>query len=146
MTKFRASSISTIRIELVYFWRIMACSKLTTVIQNLTNHVLILSVGSPRSSVKLADLQIGGEYKIKVDINWTYQEFMLKAGEDVQTVVINSDDCVDFERIVVSNIDGRLEVQGIPRKQSDDSGNALSTRWYIGLIRWPKLVWGCWMQ
>nr|PNR45212.1 hypothetical protein PHYPA_014983 [Physcomitrium patens] len=119
----------------------MACSKVTTVIHNLTNHVLVLNAGTPRSSAKLATLEIGGEHKIKMDVNWTYQEFMLKGGEDVQKVVISSDECVDFERIDVSEIDGRLEVQRVPRKQFDDSAYSLSTRWHRTFIRWLKVMW-----
>lgn len=63
-----------------------------------------------------------------MDIHWTYREFTLEAGEDELKVVINSDDCVDFESIDVSEIDGRLEVQRVPRKKFDDSTYALPSR------------------
>lgn len=54
----------------------------------------------------------------------------MKAGEDVQKVFINSDDCVDFERIDVGEIDGRLGVKGVPHKQFYYSTNALPSRWH----------------
>lgn len=92
-------------------------TKLTTVIVNQTKHRLIIKVGSHRQWARLASMKAGGEYKMQVDVNWTYQEFVLEV-DSTMKLSVNSDDCCDYERITVTETDGKLDALREPRQQS----------------------------
>lgn len=99
-------------------------TKLTTVIVNQTKHGLIIKVGTHRQLARLASFKAGGEYKMLVDLNWTYQEFVLEGCADAtMKLSVNSDDCCDYQRITVTEADGKLDALREPRQQSVDTNS-----------------------
>jgi hypothetical protein len=125
----------------------MACTKLITAIINRTEQALILKVGNQNCFAKLATVGVGGQHKVEIDVNWTYQEFSLEpatAGATLQKIVVNSDDCCDFERITITESGGKFQVDKIPRGQvnASDSGLFNTRRSYFS---WPKFNWRFWL-
>lgn len=96
----------------------MSGTKVTTVIVNQTEQGLTLKVGNPKCYARLTSVKVGGEYRMHLDINWTYQEFVLQDKHDAhRKLFLNSDDCCDYERITVTEADGHMVMHRIPRKQ-----------------------------
>jgi hypothetical protein len=96
----------------------MMQTKVTTVIVNATKQGLTMKVGNRNCYARLTSVKVGGEYRMQVDVNWTYQEFVLQDKRDAENqVLINSDDCCDYERITVKEINGKFDVQRDLRKQ-----------------------------
>lgn len=90
-------------------------TEVTTVIVNATKQGLTMKVGNRN---ELTSVKVGGEYRMQVDVNWTYQELVLQDKCDAEKqVFINSDDCCDYERITIREIDGKFDVQRDLRKQ-----------------------------
>jgi hypothetical protein len=103
-------------------------TKLTTVIVNNSGTGLIMKVGNHHHFARLASVKQGGEFKMQVDLNWTYQEFLLEdAADAAKKLTVNSDDCCDFKRITVTEVDGKLDVVRVPRhQQSADAALAVA--------------------
>ncbi|KAG0567432.1 hypothetical protein M758_7G143700 [Ceratodon purpureus] len=109
-------------------------TKVTTVIVNDTKHGLTMKVGNRNCYARLTSVKEGGEYKMQIDVNWTYQEFLVQDKTDqANKVYINSDDCCDYERITIKEVDGKLDVQRQLREQFrtgssviEESGTKLS--------------------
>ncbi|KAG0626394.1 hypothetical protein M758_2G122400 [Ceratodon purpureus] len=125
----------------------MASSKVTTVIVNRSGQALILRVGNQNCFAKLATIAAGGEHKVEIDVNWTYQEFSLepvKAGL-LKKIVVNSDDCCDFKRITVTESEGKLQVDKVPRGQFSTHAPPLFNTWrtFFTLPKWIK--WRFWL-
>lgn len=94
----------------------MAGTMVKTVIINQTQQVLVLRIGNRNCFAKLATIEIGGEHEIEIDVNWTYHEFSLEAADcGAKKVLINSDDCFDYEQITVTEGGGNLEVSKVAR-------------------------------
>ncbi|KAG0558805.1 hypothetical protein KC19_10G056300 [Ceratodon purpureus] len=123
-------------------------TKLTTAISNRTLQALVLKVGNQNYFAKLATVAVGSEHKVEIDVNWTYQEFSLEpvltAGATLQKIIVNSDDCCDFERITITESDGKLQADKTPRGQLNDADSASFNTWrsYFG---WPKFNWRFWL-
>ncbi|KAG0587364.1 hypothetical protein KC19_2G159200 [Ceratodon purpureus] len=125
----------------------MASSKVTTVIVNRSGQALILRVGNQNCFAKLATIAAGGEHKVEIDVNWTYQEFSLepvKAGL-LKKIVVNSDDCCDFKRLTVTESEGKLQVDKVPRGQFSTHAPPLFHTWrtFFTLPKWIK--WRFWL-
>lgn len=121
----------------------MASTKVTTVIVNRTGEALDLKVGNQNCFAKLATVEVGGEHKVEIDVNWTYREYSLqpvKAGL-LKRVVVSSDDCCDFERITVSESGGKFHVEEIVRGQFNTSVPVINN-WMA--IFWSKIKRGIW--
>ena len=87
---------------------------MTTVIVNDTKHRLTLKVGNGNCYSRLPSVKVGGEHKMELDVNWTYQEFVVQDESDRgNQVFISSDDCCDYERIIVKEVDGKLDVHRV---------------------------------
>lgn len=109
-----AAAQSQIAILHCCYLNAMACTKLITAIINRTGQALVLKVGAQNRFAKLATAKVGGEHKVEIDVNWTYQEFLLETattGATITKVIVNSDDCCDFERITVTESEGKLRVE-----------------------------------
>jgi hypothetical protein len=93
-------------------------AKLTTMIVNATEQPLTMKAGNRNCFFRLASVKKGGEYAMQLCMDWTYQEFVLedKSGAG-RKLFVNSDDCCDYERITVTECDGKLVVARVPRKQ-----------------------------
>jgi hypothetical protein len=90
----------------------MMQTKMTTVIVNATKQGLTMKVGNHNCHAKLTSVKVGGEYQMQVDVNWTYQEFVLQDKCDAENqVLINSDDCCDYEYITIKEINCKFDVQ-----------------------------------
>jgi VCBS repeat-containing protein len=128
----------------------MACSKLTTAIINRTEQALILRVGNQNCFAKLATVGVGGQHKVEIDVNWTYQEFSLEpaaqltTGATLQKLIVNSDDCCDFERITVTQSGGTLQADKIPRGKLHGADGEPCITWR-SYFSWPKLNWRFWL-
>lgn len=91
--------------------------KLATVIENETGHGLTMKVGNPHRFVRLASVKRGENYTVRLCVDWTYQEFVLEDQSDAANkLYVNSDDCCDYERIVVKEADGVLYVETVARQ------------------------------
>lgn len=102
-------------------------TKVTTVIVNATKQGLTMKVGNRNCYARLTSVKVGGEYTMKIDVNWTYQEFLLqdKAHSENQ-LFINSDDCCDYEHITIKeNTDGTFDVQRDLREQFRTGSSAI---------------------
>ncbi|KAG0583254.1 hypothetical protein M758_3G122700 [Ceratodon purpureus] len=93
-------------------------TKVATVIANGTGQGLTMKVGNRNCFVKLASVEEGGEYTMRLCVDWTYQEFLLEDNRNTgKKLFVNSDDCCDYERITVKESDGVFVVETVPRKQ-----------------------------
>jgi hypothetical protein len=100
-------------------------TKVTTVIVNDTKHGLTMKVGNRNCYARLTSVKRGGEYKLQIDVNWTYQEFLVQDKSDrANQLVINSDDCCEYERITIKEVNGKFDVQRDLRKQVRTSSTA----------------------
>lgn len=95
--------------------------KLTTMIVNETGRDLIMKVGKRNCFVPLAVVKKSCHHAMELCMNWTFQEFLLEEKHISDTVgkklFVNSDDCCDYERITVSESDGKFVVVRVPRRQ-----------------------------
>jgi hypothetical protein len=124
-------------------------TKVQTVIVNHTQVELVLRVGSQNCSAELARIVVGGEHKIELDVNWTYQEFSLvPKGLAVKKIILDSDDCCDYERITVTISGGTLQLDKVARGQinADHPGDHLANwKFYFNWRpTWPKFNWRFW--
>jgi hypothetical protein len=105
----------------------MMDTKVTTVIVNATKQGITMKVGNRQCYAKLTSVKVGGEYKMQMDVNWTYQEFLLQDKTDAHNqLFISSDDCCDYERITITeNIDGTFDVQRDLREQFRTGSSAV---------------------
>ena len=90
---------------------------------------------------------VDGEHKVEIDVNWTYQEFCLEpaiTGAAQQKIIVNSDDCCDFERITITESAGIFQVDKTPRGQAHSSVGAPFITW-TSYFSWPKLNWRFWL-
>jgi len=127
----------------------MKNTKVVTVIVNRTRQELVLRVGNHNCFAKVATIVDGGEHKIEIDVNWTYQEFCLEptnAGLVLQKIILSSDDCCDFELMTVTISEGKLQLEKVARGQTNDDidHRPVVTKWmslFTSLPAWPKFNW-----
>ncbi len=126
---------------------------MTTVIVNATKQGLTMKVGNRLCFAKLTSVKMGAEYRLQIDVNWTYQEFLVQDKSDTANqLYLNSDDCCDYERITIKEkSDGKLEVQTLLREQfrSAPCSSILEEEDSAGA--YPKLVnamssWKAWLS
>jgi hypothetical protein len=88
----------------------MMQTKVTTVIVNATKQGLMMKVGNRNCYAKLTNVKVGGKYECRsCELD---QEFVLQDKHDVENqVLINSNDCCDYERITIKEINGKFDVQ-----------------------------------
>ncbi|KAG0561104.1 hypothetical protein KC19_9G037500 [Ceratodon purpureus] len=123
----------------------MASTKITTVIDNRTGEVMILKVGNQNCFAELGTIGVGGEYKVEIDVNWTYQEFSLQPakGRGLKKIIVSSDDCCDFERLTVTESGGEFQVDKVARGQSNSRVPSIINSWRR-YFTWPKFNWRFW--
>lgn len=99
---------------------------MTTVIVNETKHGLTVKVGNRNCYARLTSVKVGGEYQMHLDVNWTYREFLVQDKTDrARQLCINSDDCCDYERITIKEVDGAFDVHRELRQQFRTSSGAV---------------------
>nr|PNR34425.1 hypothetical protein PHYPA_024242 [Physcomitrium patens] len=95
----------------------MANSKVTTVVTNQTTHGYTMMVVNRNHYSTLVTLNVGDEYRMRLDVNWTYQEFCLENQDDAaKRFFISSDECCDYESITIEESDGGINVTKVARK------------------------------
>jgi hypothetical protein len=90
----------------------------STVIINRTSNALDMKMGNHRFFTKMATVAKNASYTLKVGSNDTYQEFRLEAVNDVNganAVTVNSDDCVDNKTIIITEEQGKMQMETEPR-------------------------------
>jgi hypothetical protein len=97
----------------------MMDTKVTTVIVNATKQGLTMKVGNRQCFARLTSVKVGGEYRMQLDVNWTYQEFLVQDKSHAhRPLFLNSDDCCDYERITITESgDGKFDIQKDLREQ-----------------------------
>lgn len=102
----------------------------STVIINRTSNALDMKIGNHRFFTNLATVGKNASYTLKVGSNDTYQEFRLEAVSNVtgrantNSVIVNSDDCVDNKTIIIKEEQGKLQVEKEPRVSSPSPSNS----------------------
>lgn len=98
-------------------------------IVNDTQQVLDMKVGNNVYFVHMAQLGRGATHTVLVDYTDTYQEYKFSplrgpssdpAGQQnncnqLPSLVVTSDDCCDYKRITIKEVDGHLAVEHEPR-------------------------------
>lgn len=69
-----------------------------------------MKVGNRQSYAKITSVQEAKEYKMWMDVNWTYPGFVMQDKSHSQhPLFISSDDCCDYGRITIKeNMDGEV--------------------------------------
>ncbi|KAG0586073.1 hypothetical protein KC19_2G061700 [Ceratodon purpureus] len=123
-------------------------TKLATVIANETGQRLTMKMGDRNCFVRTASVRDGREYTMRLCMDWTYQEFVLEAdGDPGRKLVVNSDDCCDYERITVKESDGVYAVHIVPRKtfcETEELDTAVATKetfWRRFFGQLKRLFW-----
>jgi len=99
-------------------------NKVATVIENQTGQGLTMKVGNPHCFVRLASVKSGGDYTVRLCVDWTYQEFVLEGKSDAaKKLYVNSDDCCDYERMTVKESHGVFFVETVARQQQPLGGS-----------------------
>lgn len=65
--------------------------KVATVIANETGQGLTMKVGNRNGFVRYASVEEGGEYTMRLCVDWTYQEFLLEGSSNAgKKLFVNS--------------------------------------------------------
>ncbi|KAG0605537.1 hypothetical protein M758_9G066800 [Ceratodon purpureus] len=90
----------------------------TTVIINRTSNPLEMKMGNHRFFTNLATVAKNDSYAVKANSNDTYQEYRLEAvhNSSGNSVIVNSDECVDNKTIIIKEVEGKLQVEREPRE------------------------------
>jgi hypothetical protein len=89
----------------------------STQIINQTSKPLDMKVGNYRYSTKLATVDANKSYTVHINYDDTYMEYSLGATDngDGNFIIVNSDECVDNQTITVREVNGKYDVQMVPR-------------------------------
>nr|PNR30723.1 hypothetical protein PHYPA_027039 [Physcomitrium patens] len=113
---------------------------ITSMIRNASKCILILSAGSGHYFVPVAKVEKGGEYAMRLGMNWAYREFQLEYEDDAgKKVLVTSDDCCDYERITITERDGQLVLDTVPRNHYGPSSSEAG--WQTKTIKRSFLSW-----
>lgn len=88
-----------------------------TVITNNTNKTLNMRVGNQSHFLDFTSLPSGKEHIMRIDYSDTYHEYLIKADNQGQPLIVTSDDCCDNKRITITEVDGCIRAQHTPRRQ-----------------------------
>lgn len=135
----------------------MAISKVKTTIVNRTKYPVVLRVGHQNCFAKLATIEVGGKHTIEIDVHWTYQEFALEpvtsGATALMKIIVNSDDCCDYERLTVTESGGKFQVDKVARAHfnygTDGRHPEVRRGWesyFTWLSNWPKFNWRFWLR
>lgn len=110
----------------------------TTLFVNKTRDMVKMKVGNSQYSSDLASIEGGGgEYRMHVNMNDTYREFMVGIGSEGKRVIVTSDDCCDFQCITIKEVNGQIDLLREPRQQATSSANTAAKR--------PWFTWKMWV-
>ena len=135
--------------------RLSMASVTRTAIVNETGQDLKVKVGNQLHFADLATVRKGGKYTMDMDMNGTYREFQLttatgatstavsatgaaEIGRNSMKLVLSSDECCDYSRITVKEVDGKFDVHKEPRGRSSSSSSSSSS------TKSKKSIWTLW--
>jgi hypothetical protein len=87
----------------------------TTLFVNQTKGLVKLKVGNSQYSSDVASIEGGGEYRMQVNMNDTYREFLVGVGSEGKKMIVTSDDCCDYECITIKEDGGNIDLLRQPR-------------------------------
>ncbi|KAG0608987.1 hypothetical protein M758_8G148800 [Ceratodon purpureus] len=88
----------------------------STQIINQTSKPLDMKVGNYRYFTKLATVDANKSYTVHINYDDTYMEYSLGADDGAgNSIIVNSDECVDNKIITVREVNGKYDVQKVPR-------------------------------
>lgn len=103
----------------------------STQIINQTSRPLDMKVGNYRYFTKLATVDTNKSYTVHINYDDTYMEYSLGvddgAGGSSNSVIVNSDECVDNKTIIVRELNGKFDVKMEPRTSLDNASK--KSRW-----------------
>ena len=101
-------------------------------------------MGNHRSFTNLATVAKNASYTVKVNSNDTYQEYRLEAvhNKSADSVILNSDECVDNKTIIIMEVEGKFHVEREPRELPRLSGSTTSVILEEGVKK--KSKWFFW--
>lgn len=110
----------------------MADGSTSTLFVNQTGNVVNMKVGNTRSSAPIASIAGGEQFRMPVNMNDTYREFLVGVGSDtgnLKTVIVTSDDCCDYQCITIKEIaDGTIDLLREPRRQQQQTDGTNSVK------------------
>ncbi|KAG0607611.1 hypothetical protein M758_8G042500 [Ceratodon purpureus] len=112
----------------------------TTLFVNKTGDMVKMKVGNSQYSSDIASIEGGGEYRMHVNMNDTYREFMVGIGDGGKKAIVSSDDCCDYQCITIKEVNGEIDLLREPRQQATASvveGTAAAKR--------PWFTWKLWV-
>ena len=105
-----------------------------------------MKVGNRNCFVRIASVEDGGEYTMRLCMDWTYQEFVLEGSSNPRKrVFVSSDDCCDYERMTVKECDGAFSVATVARKEfreTEQSDTAMDE--HITIAKKGNSCWRFW--
>nr|PNR44976.1 hypothetical protein PHYPA_014746 [Physcomitrium patens] len=119
----------------------MTNDMLTAMILNETNRELELAVVNLNSSFPLASVRSkGGDYTMRLGMNWAFREFLLTCKSGGEKLSVNSDDFCDYKLITVQEIEGKLILKKVLRKnESSDCNSTVDSK--MGKKFGKRIVW-----
>lgn len=102
----------------------------STQIINHTSKPLDMKVGNCRHFTKVATVDTNKSYTVHSNYDDTYMEYTLGVdnGEGALSVIVSSDECVDHQRIIIREVNGKYDVKMEPRS-SHHLTSANKSRW-----------------
>jgi hypothetical protein len=93
-----------------------------SILENKSACVIRISAGNPVSYTEIAEIPFKGRYKVYVDPNGTYREYIIDVIEmpDVSPLILTPDDMIDFGTIEITVEEGMIKTERKPR----DTGRA----------------------
>lgn len=97
----------------------------STQIINQTSRPLDMKVGNYRHFTKLATVDTNKSYTVHINCDDTYMEYSLGAddGAGADSIIVNSDECVDNKTIIVREENGKYDVKMEPRSSTSSSAS-----------------------
>lgn len=122
-------------------------SSTSTLFVNQTGNVVNMKVGNNRSSTPIASIAGGGQFRMPVNMNDTYREFLVGVDSDARkTVIVTSDDCCDYQCITIKEIaDGTIDLLREPRHQQQTDGTAKLEQMTSQAAKKPWFAWKMWV-
>lgn len=96
----------------------------STQIINQTTKPLDMKVGNCRYFTKLATVDANKSYTVHINYDDTYMEYSLGATDNGNSVIVNSDECVDNQVITVREVNGKYDVHMVPRSSLTTEGES----------------------
>ena len=110
-------------------------ARVTSKIVNKTDYLLTLSEGNAGVYSKVAEIKLGESFTCSIDANATYREYWIRASGTTSTLILTSDDLVEFAVITIISEGENLSREDTEhRRPSRPSESPLSR--FLEWFRW----------